>query len=108
VVHAASGNSSHTLLFLTYSQDMPFFDRTGSKVFDPPTTIRGYLCQVNEWSRGMIYWQVLRVGGEDHMPDFQAVPILHGERLNNFASVGPSKKAAMEAAAELMALSGHC
>ncbi|OCH95673.1 hypothetical protein OBBRIDRAFT_744750 [Obba rivulosa] len=87
---------------------MAFFERTGTKSFDPPTPMRGYLSQLNEWSLGTITWDVLRIGGADHMPTFEAVPILNGERLETFASIGPSKKTAMEEAAARMALSGHC
>ncbi|OCH95671.1 hypothetical protein OBBRIDRAFT_496834 [Obba rivulosa] len=87
---------------------MSFFDRTGQHQFRPPTSVWGYLPQVNEWACGTIYWRVTRVGGEDHIPVFECVPIWNGEPLEQFTALGHRKKAAMESAAEAVALSGHC
>ncbi|OBZ71596.1 hypothetical protein A0H81_08568 [Grifola frondosa] len=85
-----------------------FFDRQGTQQFHPPHPLRGYLAQINEWARGTIQWHVTRIGGEDHIPIFQAYPVWGNELLDRFTAIGPSKKAAMEEAARLMALSGHC
>ena len=30
---------------------------------------------MNEWSKSTIAWNVIRVGGVDHMPVFEAFPI---------------------------------
>ena len=102
-------------------------ERVGTHTFTEPSIVWGYLPQINEWSKGLLEWSTNRVGGEDHIPIFSATPICkfqynqsslrcssnvayldRGEVLENFTAVGPSKKAAKEAAARLMALSGHC
>lgn len=104
-------------------------ERNGTHVFTEPSSVWGYLPQINEWSKGLLEWSTNRVGGADHIPVFSATPICkfrcylsslrcfsntavarldRGEVLENFTAVGPSKKAAKEAAATLMALSGHC
>ncbi|KAI0360966.1 hypothetical protein OH77DRAFT_1467993 [Trametes cingulata] len=85
-----------------------FMDRVGTHQFRMPSPVWGYLPQLNEWGKTSLVWEVQRVAGKDHIPVFKAVPVYEGERLEVFAALGESKKAAKERAAELMALSGHC
>ncbi|KAI8990603.1 hypothetical protein BD414DRAFT_305656 [Trametes punicea] len=85
-----------------------FMDRVGTYTFKQPSPVWGYLPQVNEWGGIHLVWECERIGGEDHIPVFRAVPVYGGERLEVFAALGESKKAAKEKAAALMALSGHC
>ncbi|EIW64144.1 uncharacterized protein TRAVEDRAFT_41560 [Trametes versicolor FP-101664 SS1] len=85
-----------------------FLDRVGKYQFHPAQPMWGYLPQVNQWGSTALEWEVERIGGKDHIPIFKAIPVYEGERLEVFAGVGDSKKAAKEKAAEQMALSGHC
>ncbi|KAI0756291.1 hypothetical protein C8Q80DRAFT_21308 [Daedaleopsis nitida] len=88
-----------------------FMDRKGTYVFREPSSVWGYLPQLHEWAmktRVELTWEAERIGGKDHMPDFKAIPVFMGERLEVFAAYGPSKKEAKEEAARLMATSGHC
>ena len=102
-----------------------FFDRVGTHVFQPPTQMWGYWPQINEWSRSTVTWHIERVGGQDHIPEFEGYPIceyrllllknitanLHivrGEELRVYTARAGSKKAVMEEASRMMALSGHC
>ncbi|KAI0334334.1 hypothetical protein GY45DRAFT_28978 [Cubamyces sp. BRFM 1775] len=87
---------------------MSFLDRVGTHQFEPPTPLRGYLPQLNQWAGTALRWETVRSGGQDHIPIFTAVPVYHGERLEVYAASGQSKKSAMENAAALMAQSGHC
>ncbi|KAI0720109.1 hypothetical protein C8T65DRAFT_634849, partial [Cerioporus squamosus] len=75
---------------------------------EPTSNLWGYLAQLNEWAGGKLQWAIGRCGGKDHMPEFEAIPIYDGERLEIFRGVGATKKAAKEQAARQMALSGHC
>ncbi|EKM61420.1 uncharacterized protein PHACADRAFT_248004, partial [Phanerochaete carnosa HHB-10118-sp] len=86
-----------------------FCDRLGTRSFeDPDQGGRGYLPQVNEWARGAIEWNCERAGGLEHVPLWEAYPIWRDEHLPMFIAQGPSKQAAKEASARLMAKSGHC
>jgi len=92
-----------------------FFSRTPTQHFDPPTQGWRYLPQINEKFRLHIGWEVLRVPGESHIPTFKATPLWRHtpgaeekERLEEYARTAGSKKVALEAAAEAMALGGHC
>ncbi|RPD57125.1 hypothetical protein L226DRAFT_607413 [Lentinus tigrinus ALCF2SS1-7] len=76
--------------------------------FREPSSVWGYLPQLNQWAGTKLVWEVDRAGGEPHLPTWTAIPIYEGERLEVFKASGTSKKAAKEAAAKLMALSGHC
>ncbi|CAL1694398.1 unnamed protein product [Somion occarium] len=78
---------------------MSFKDRKGTFSFDEATAGRGILPQLNEWANGpMVQFQVERIGGQDHVPDFKATPIYNGEVLEDCICVGPSKKKAIERA----------
>jgi len=87
-----------------------FYDRQPTVEFKPPTPDWGYLAQVNEKFRNMLTWEVERITGEPvHVPMFQCTPVWNGtEKLEKYARTGGSKKAAMNSAAEAIALSGHC
>ncbi|THH33140.1 hypothetical protein EUX98_g1036 [Antrodiella citrinella] len=87
---------------------MDFDARIGTYTFKPWSPLWGYLPQINEWGRGQVQWHVARVGGPDHVPQFQAVPIWYGQPLVQYTCWGYTKKAAKESAARAMALSGHC
>ncbi|KAH8102391.1 hypothetical protein BXZ70DRAFT_928400 [Cristinia sonorae] len=87
---------------------MDFESRRGGYRFKPYSPLWGFLPQVNEWSRGCVAWYVHRVGGPEHIPKFQAIPIFCGQPLYAYARVGFTKQSAKEAAARAMALSGHC
>ncbi|KAH9897806.1 hypothetical protein C8Q73DRAFT_833912 [Cubamyces lactineus] len=87
---------------------MSFLERVGTHQFQEPTPMWGYLPQLNQWAGTALQWEIMRDGGEDHIPLFKAIPIYHGERLEVFAAHGVSKKAAKENAASRMARSGHC
>ena len=52
-----------------------FYDRVGNHQFQPPTKEWGYWPQLNEWSRNTITWNIIRIGGADHQPVFEAYPI---------------------------------
>jgi len=90
--------------------EMPsFYERGSTIVFELPTSQRGYLPQVNERLGQWIWWDVVKTGGDPHLPIFLCTPVWCGvERLDEYAREGPSKKAAKEKAAEAIALSGHC
>ena len=51
-----------------------FYERGASLTFDPPTPQRGYLPQVNEKLGQWLTWDVVRVGGEHHIPIFLCTP----------------------------------
>ncbi|RDX51186.1 hypothetical protein OH76DRAFT_1347679 [Lentinus brumalis] len=85
-----------------------FLDRQGTETFREPSSVWGYLPQLNEWAGSKLEWFAERVGGKDHQPEFEAFPIYDGERLEVFKALGKSKKAAKEEAARLMCTSGHC
>lgn len=51
-----------------------FHERGPSLKFDPPTPQRGYLPQVNEKLGNWLTWDVVRVGGEPHLPVFSCTP----------------------------------
>ena len=102
-----------------------FYDRVGNHQFQAPTKEWGYWPQLNEWSRNTITWNIVRIGGADHQPVFEAYPICkspvlesmvllmrmlpdRGEELRDYTARGPNKKTAIEAASQLMATSGHC
>ncbi|PIL31393.1 hypothetical protein GSI_06094 [Ganoderma sinense ZZ0214-1] len=85
-----------------------FLERVPTVQFREPSSVWGYLPQLNEWGSIYLVWDTERVGGADHIPQFRAVPVYRGERLEVFAGMGLSKKAAKEEAAKQMALSGHC
>ncbi|OSD03350.1 hypothetical protein PYCCODRAFT_1434769 [Trametes coccinea BRFM310] len=87
---------------------LSFMDRRGTHIFKAPSPVWGYLPQINEWAGIHLVWECERVGGEDHIPIFRAIPVYDGERLMVFADEGESKKAAKEKAATKMALSGLC
>ncbi len=111
--------------------DMPptalFLERVGKHVFTQPSSVWGYLPQLNEWGGIHLVWETERVGGPDHVPHFRAVPVCEyilyhrlcsvadhrscqdrEERLEVFAAMGTSNKVAKEESARLMATSGHC
>jgi len=90
--------------------ELPSFTERGSTYsFDPPSTQRGYLPQVNEKLGQWLSWDVVSMGGQAHTPTFRCIPVWCGiERLEQYAGEGPSKRAAKEKAAEAIALSGHC
>lgn len=52
-----------------------FMDRVGKHQFHPPHSMWGYLPQVNQWGSTSLVWEVERVGGQDHIPVFKALPI---------------------------------
>lgn len=55
-----------------------FDDRVGNYQFQHGNTGWGYLPQVNEWAAKhhmSIKWEVTRVGGQAHQPEFEAYPI---------------------------------
>jgi hypothetical protein len=57
---------------------MPFEDREGGYVFYAPTPGWGYVAQLNECfaKQGIPFrWETLRIGGDDHLPQFRSVPI---------------------------------
>ncbi|EJF67230.1 hypothetical protein DICSQDRAFT_142789 [Dichomitus squalens LYAD-421 SS1] len=85
-----------------------FLERIGTHIFREPSSVWGYLPQVNQWGGIRLEWEAERIGGLDHLPWFKATPIYNGERLEVFSAFGTSKKAAKEEAAKMMALSGHC
>lgn len=59
--------------------EMPsFYERGQSIEFDPPTTQRGFLPQVNEKLGQWIAWDVIKVGGDPHLPVFRCTPGRHG------------------------------
>lgn len=59
--------------------EMPsFYERGQSISFDPPTTQRGFLPQVNEKLGQWITWDVVKVGGDPHLPVFRCTPGRHG------------------------------
>jgi len=51
-----------------------FYERGPSIVFDPPTSQRGYLPQVNEKLGQWVTWDVVKVGGDPHIPVFNCTP----------------------------------
>ncbi len=55
--------------------NVSFYDRVGNHQFQEPTQMWGYWPQLNEWSKSTIAWNVIRVGGLDHVPVFEAYPI---------------------------------
>ncbi|EKM61486.1 uncharacterized protein PHACADRAFT_135187 [Phanerochaete carnosa HHB-10118-sp] len=86
-----------------------FCARQGTHDFeDPEQGGRRYLPQVNKWGRGAVEWRCERAGGAEHVPLWEAYPIWRDEPLLMFNAQGPSKQAAKEASARLMAESGHC
>ncbi|GJE86212.1 hypothetical protein PsYK624_022920 [Phanerochaete sordida] len=86
-----------------------FLARHSTKRFDDPEAGgRKYLPQINEWAQGCIEWRCDRSGGLEHMPLWDAYPVWRDEPLPMFNATGPSKQAAKEASARLMAQSGHC
>ena len=68
-------------LLLTYDKmpiEIPsFYERGASITFDLPTTERGYLPQINEKLGQWISWDVVRVGGDAHLPIFVCTPSKH-------------------------------
>jgi len=86
-----------------------FYNRQPSVEFKPPTPDWGYLAQVNEKFKTVITWDVERIVGEPaHRAMFQCTPVWNGEKLHEYSRTGGSKKIATNAAAEAIALSGHC
>ena len=54
-----------------------FDDRLGNYTFVPRTDVYGYLPQVNQWAQQTkkpFVWHVIRTGGKDHIPEFEATP----------------------------------
>lgn len=51
-----------------------FYERGASITFEPPTRERGYLPQVNEKLGQWVTWDVVRVGGDAHLPVFLCTP----------------------------------
>lgn len=72
-----------TRLALRYMSDMiifppSFLERSGTYTFIEPSTVWGYLPQLHEWAmkaRVELGWEAERIGGKDHIPDFQAIPV---------------------------------
>ena len=58
-----------------------FMERAGNHTFREPSSVWGYLPQVNEWARGGLEWYTERVGGQDHIPIFRAVPICESSHM---------------------------
>ena len=52
-----------------------FLERTGDHVFRAPSPVWGYLPQLNEWGGIHLVWETERVGGQDHVPTFRAIPV---------------------------------
>lgn len=71
-------SESNSVLFLRislYLMQMRFSERRGEYKFTEPTPQRGYLPQINEWAtRSLVRCDVERIGGDDHVPTFRAVP----------------------------------
>ena len=52
-----------------------FFEREGKHIFREPSSVWGYFPQLNEWGSIHLVWEAERVGGQDHLPQFRAIPI---------------------------------
>ncbi|KAI0081195.1 hypothetical protein K474DRAFT_1657060 [Panus rudis PR-1116 ss-1] len=78
---------------------MSFRHWQGSHAFNLPTARQGYLAQINDWAqRSNLRWEVERIGGEDHTPQWQVIPIYNGQPLYECMVIGRSiKKAKKEA-----------
>ena len=58
--------------------EMPsFYERGSSITFDLPTSQRGYLSQINEKLGQWLTWDVVRAGGDAHLPVFTCTPGRH-------------------------------
>lgn len=73
-----------------------FEDRVGVHAFAPKSTVYGYLPQINQWAQQVVrkplQWHVVRAGGQDHIPDFEATP----ECMPDFLSAPVSSRVVLQ------------